>query len=46
MWCSVMYEEMTTLVKNKIWDVIEVPEGVHLVGSKWVYYQINLLKDI
>lgn len=32
-----MQEKMRALLDNKIWDVVSIFEGAHLVGSKWVF---------
>ncbi|KAF3772830.1 Uncharacterized protein EJ110_NYTH56868 [Nymphaea thermarum] len=36
-WLHAMTEEMGALAKNKTWEVVDIPKGTHLVGSKWVY---------
>ena len=32
-----MEEEMDSLAKNNIWDLVELPEGRSVVGCKWVF---------
>lgn len=32
--------------KNETWKVVHISHDVHLVGSKWVYTMLNILKDI
>jgi hypothetical protein len=32
-----MVEEMESLHKNETWDVVKLPIGRNLVGSKWVF---------
>ena len=32
-----MKEEMETMAKNQVWDLIELPKGVYVVGCKWVF---------
>ena len=32
-----MVEEMQSLHKNKTWDLVEIPSGRNLDGSKWVF---------
>jgi hypothetical protein len=32
-----MVEEMESLHKNEMWDLVELPSGRKLVGSKWVF---------
>jgi hypothetical protein len=32
-----MVEEMESLHKNNMWDLVELPNGRKLVSSKWVF---------
>jgi hypothetical protein len=32
-----MVEEMESLHKNEIWDLVKLPSGRNLIGSKWVF---------
>jgi len=32
-----MKEEMTSMAKNQVWDLVELPKGVSIVGCKWVF---------
>jgi hypothetical protein len=32
-----MVEEMDALNKNEAWDIVEIPAGIKLVGSKWFF---------
>ncbi|CAN6439865.1 unnamed protein product [Victoria cruziana] len=32
-----MEEKMRALQDNKTWDVVDIPDEAHLVGSEWVY---------
>ena len=34
-WLAAMGEEMQSLYKNKVWELVKVPEGRKLVGCKW-----------
>ena len=36
-WAAAMKEEMTTLQKNKTWELVSLPEGKKLVGCRWVF---------
>jgi hypothetical protein len=37
LWKRAMEEEMTSLVKNEAWDLVELPSGRKPIGSKWVF---------
>lgn len=32
-----MQEELTTLIKNETWDVVDLPPSKKPIGSRWVY---------
>jgi hypothetical protein len=32
-----MEEELKSRSSNKVWDLVEIPDGVKPVGCKWVY---------
>ena len=36
-WCDAMEEELKSMSANKVWDLVEIPEGAKTVGCKWVY---------
>ena len=36
-WRNAMLEELQALAKNDTWDLVPLPPGKHLVGSRWVY---------
>ena len=36
-WKCAMDEEISAIQENKIYDIVELPEGKSLVGSKWIY---------
>ena len=36
-WYSVMKEEMNSLTSNRVWDLVELPDGVKAIGCKWVF---------
>lgn len=43
-WIEAMQLEIQALEDNKTWIVVDLPQGKHTVGSKWVYkikYQAN-----
>jgi hypothetical protein len=37
LWKETMVEEMESLYKNETWDLVKLPSGRNLVGSKWVF---------
>ena len=36
-WKRAMEKELTSLHKNEVWDLAQLPEGRKAVGSKWVF---------
>ena len=36
-WEQAIFEELENLRSNGTWDLVEAPEGVNIVGSKWVF---------
>ena len=32
-----MKEEMNSMTSNRVWDLIELPNGVKSVGCKWLF---------
>ena len=36
-WYSSMKEEMSSKASNRVWDLVELPNGVKVVGCKWVF---------
>lgn len=36
-WLEAMMEEFNSLVKNKTWDLVELPVGRCPMSSKWTY---------
>jgi hypothetical protein len=37
LWKDAMVEEMESLHKNETWDLVKLPSGRNIVGSKWVF---------
>ena len=36
-WEQAMQSEYDSIMKNKTWDLVELPEGKHALPCKWVY---------
>ena len=36
-WYNAMKDELISMDQNKVWDLVELPEGIKPVGCKWVY---------
>ena len=36
-WNNAMLNELDSIKKNNVWDLVELPDGVKPVGSKWVF---------
>lgn len=36
-WKHAMNEEMDSLIKNKTWNLVSLPEGKRAIGCKWVF---------
>jgi hypothetical protein len=32
-----MKEEMNSMAQNKVWELVELPDGYKPIGCKWVY---------
>jgi hypothetical protein len=37
LWKNAMVEEMESLYNNETWDLVKLPSGRNLIGSKWVF---------
>ncbi|XP_059629531.1 uncharacterized protein LOC132272391 [Cornus florida] len=36
-WINAMNEELKSMEQNKVWELIELPEGFKQVGCKWIF---------
>ena len=32
-----MHEELNQFVRNDVWELAPRPEGVHVIGTKWIF---------
>jgi hypothetical protein len=37
LWKDTMVEEMQSLHKNETWDLFQLPNGINIMGRKWVF---------
>lgn len=35
--CKQVMEELAALVENNTWSIVPLPNGKHVVGSRWIY---------
>ena len=45
-WYSAMKEEMNSMASNRVWDLVEFPDGIKAIGFKWVFKTKNSLGNI
>ena len=36
-WIDAMNEEMKSMHKNDVWDIVQLPEGLKPIGCKWIF---------
>ena len=36
-WIESMHEELNQFVRNDVWELAPRPEGVHVIGTKWIF---------
>ena len=36
-WYNAMIEEIESMAKNQVWEIVELPKGVKAIDCKWVY---------
>ena len=36
-WYNAMKEEMNSMASNRVWDLVELPDGIKSIGCKWVF---------
>ncbi|KAK4266115.1 hypothetical protein QN277_027084 [Acacia crassicarpa] len=36
-WHDAMKDEMNSMASNRVWDLVELPDGAKAIGCKWVF---------
>ena len=36
-WVDAMVEEYESIIKNGAWEIVPIPVGKSMVGSRWIY---------
>ena len=36
-WREIVVEEYDSIMKNQVWEVVLMPQGKKVVGSRWIY---------
>jgi hypothetical protein len=36
-WYNAMIEEIESMTKNQVWEIVELSKGVKAIGCKWIY---------
>ncbi|MCH89716.1 retrovirus-related pol polyprotein from transposon tnt 1-94 [Trifolium medium] len=36
-WINAMQEELTQFERNEVWDLVPRPDGINIIGTKWIY---------
>ena len=36
-WINAMQEELGQFKRNEVWELVPRPEGINVIGTKWVY---------
>ena len=39
LWYGAMKDELEFMANNKVWDLVELPNGVKSIGCRWVFKQ-------
>ncbi|XP_077222160.1 uncharacterized protein LOC143856003 [Tasmannia lanceolata] len=37
LWHEAMRDELESMAKNQVWDLVELPKGANAIGCKWAY---------
>ena len=44
-WQEAMNKELDSMKSNSVWDLVDLPEGVKLIGCKWIYKRKKNAED-
>ena len=36
-WILEMQEELNQFTRNNVWDLVPIPKGFNVIGTKWVF---------
>ena len=36
-WMDAMKDELESMARNKVWDLVDLPPGRKVIGNKWVF---------
>ena len=36
-WIEVMHDEIKSMYSNRVWELVEIPNGFKPIGCKWVF---------
>ena len=37
LWYNAIKDEMDSMASNRVWNLVELPDGVKAIGCKWVF---------
>lgn len=46
LWFNATKDEMNSMTSEKVWDLVELPNGAKTIGCKWVYKKKDSLGNI
>jgi hypothetical protein len=36
-WVNAMYKELNNFIRNQVWELVERPKDLNMIGTKWVF---------
>ena len=45
-WYNAMKEEMNSMASNRVWDLVELPDAIKVIGCTWVFKTKDSLGNI